>query len=498
MRREIGIDLGTTNSVVATIEDGRIRPAENREGNILTPSVVYFSEDEQATVGERALNLMIVRPTYCVSEVKRLMGDDVPAFIHPDTGQKYSPVEVSSLILKELKEAAELYYGEPVESAVITVPAYFNNEARQATGEAANLAGLKVLRIANEPSMALRAYMFSHQDIRGIYAVLDLGGGTMDISIAEVNDVESKILTSDGDRRLGGTDFTMTIEKRIVEEFKKQRMEFDPQEPTDAVFLQDIREKAERAKRELSKLDSATIAIMAKGTQIMMELSRDEFEDLTKPYVDRVREKCLSAIQRDAGEVSRLNGIVLVGGATRMPCIQQMIEELAEGVPVLKDVSQDTAVAMGAAIEAYALSGKPTQFLPIRKMTDVTMFDIGIAAHKLGDSDPDRMFVGCIIPKGTPLPASQSRRFGVASMSGGGAAAPELIVCEGTENQEYDERTMKVQSFPLTGISPGSDPEEPRIEVTITVDENGIITAEALDLETGQRIRCEIQKKAIQ
>ncbi len=169
MSREIGIDLGTTYSVVAAIVDNRILVAENREGNTLTPSVVYFSEDGQAVVGERVLHMIIARPDYCVWEVKRMMGEDVTAYVHPDTGQKYSPVEISSLILKELKESAELYFGETVDSAVISVPAYFDNAARQATGEAANLAGLKVLRIANEPSMALRAYMFSHKEIRGAF-----------------------------------------------------------------------------------------------------------------------------------------------------------------------------------------------------------------------------------------------------------------------------------------------------------------------------------------
>ena len=499
MGRDIGIDLGTTYSVVAALKDGRPVMAENREGNILTPSVVHFAKEGLIVVGERALQMLIVFCAYCVWEVKRMMGEDATAFVHPDTGQKYSPVEISSLILKELKESAELYYGEPVENAVITVPAYFNSTARQATGEAANMAGMKVLRIANEPSMALRAYMFSHKDMRGNYAVLDLGGGTMDMSIAEVLEKESKVLTSDGDHRKGGTDFTMVIEKLILEEFKKKhKVEFDPADAADAAFLQDIREKAERAKRELSKLESATIPVMAKGVQVMLELSRERFEELTKDYVDRIREKCINAIQKGVGDVSKLSGIVLVGGATRMHCIQQMVEELAGGkVPILQDVSQDTAIAQGAAIEAYELSGKPTQFLPIRKMQDVTSFDIGVAAHKLGDSDPNRMFVGCIIPKGAALPVSKARRFGVASISGTSGHTAELIICEGTENQQYDERTMRVQSFALDGISPSSDPEQPRIEVTISVDESGIITAEALDIETGQKIRQQIDRKAI-
>jgi molecular chaperone DnaK (HSP70) len=178
--------------------------------------------------------------------------------------------------------------------------------------------------------------------------------------------------------------------------------------------------------------------------------------------------------------------------------VQQMVEELSGGkVPVLRDVPVDLAVCHGCAIEAYELSGKSTHVLPIKKMLDVSSFDIGVAAHKLSDTDPNRMFVGCIIPKGTPLPVSKSRRFGVASMPGSSGLAAELIICEGTEDQEYKD-AMKVQSFTLTGIAPGSDPEKPRIEVTISVDASGIVTAEAMDIETGQKIRQQIDRKAIQ
>jgi molecular chaperone DnaK (HSP70) len=194
----IGIDLGTTFSVVAAIASTLIVVAENREGNLLTPSVVCFSEDGKAVVGETAMHMMIARLRHCVWEVKRLMGEAVTAFIHPDTGQKYSPVEISALILKELKDYAERFYGEQVEGVVITVPAYFDSKARQETEEAGKLAGLNVLRILNEPSAAVLAYSFSHKMLRGIFAVVDLGGGTFDISIAEVTETGIRILASDG------------------------------------------------------------------------------------------------------------------------------------------------------------------------------------------------------------------------------------------------------------------------------------------------------------
>jgi molecular chaperone DnaK (HSP70) len=235
---------------------------------------------------------------------------------------------------------------------------------------------------------------------------------------------------------------------------------------------------------------------MAKGAQVTRELARNEFEALTKDYVDKIEEKCRSTIQKAVGEVSGLSGIVPVGGATRMHSIQEMIERLAGGVPVLHDVSPDLAIAQGAAITAHEEAGKPTEFLPIKKMQDVANFDVGIAAHRLTEPDPNKMFIGCIIPKGTPLPATASRCFGVTSMPSGAGAVPELTVCEGREGQEYEEK-MKIQSFPLTGLALGSDTGKPRIKVTISVDKNGIITAEAIDLETGQQIRCQVDKKAI-
>ena len=497
MGREIGIDLGTTNSAVAGVKDGKIVMAENKEGGILTPSVVHFARDG-LVVGERALQMLIVFCAYCAWEVKRLMGDDVAAFVHPDTGREYSPVEISSFILKYLKESAETFFGEPVESAVISVPAYFKSAARDATRQAAEMAGLKVLKILNEPTAALRIYAHTHPGMQGKYAVLDLGGGTMDMSIAELGGPEDRILFSDGDRRLGGTDFSMAIERLILEEFRQKGAEFDPADPGDAACLQDIREKAERAKRETSSLESATIALMARGVQAVLELTRERFEELTREYVDRIRDKCLSAIQQSVGDVSELRGIVLVGGATRMPCIQRMVEELSGGkVPILKDVSVDTAVAQGCAIEAYELSGKPTQFLPIRKMRDVTSFDIGVAAYKSVEGEADQLYVGCILPKGTPIPARASKDFGLASMPGASGQAAQIIVSEGKEGQLHRE-DMTIQVFALEGLEPGADPNRPRIRVEIAVDASGIAAAEATDLETGKQVRQQIERRATQ
>ncbi len=341
--------------------------------------------------------------------------------------------------------------------------------------------------------------MFSHAALKGNYAVLDLGGGTMDCSIAQVRESQGDVLLSDGDRRLGGTDFTMPVEKLIIEQFKAEHgVEFDPAAPGDAAFLQDIREKAERAKRDLSRLESTTIALMARGVQVIFELTRERFEELTREYVDRIREKCLSAIEQSVGDVGRLSGIVPVGGATRMACIQQMLDELTAGsVPILRDVPVDTAVAQGTAIEAYELSGQPTHFLPTRKMKDVTSFAIGVAAYRALEGAPEQLQVGCIIPKGTPIPARASRRFGLASMPGASGQAAEVIVSEGEEGQPHSD-DMTIQVFPMDGLEPSADPTESRIEVQIAVDASGIATAEATDLESGRRITQRIERKAIE
>ena len=500
MRIVVGIDSGTITSAIAALVDGRPEAAENHEGERVTPSVVYNPKDGPPIVGERARNMMLVKSSHCCWEVKRLMGQDVVAFTHPDTGQKHSPVEVNGIILAALKAYAEEYFGQPIADAVISVPAYFDDKSRHATAEAAKLAGLKVLKIGNEPTMALLAYRHQHPDMPdGIYAVGDCGGGTVDVTIAEVRGDAIKTLTTDGDRRLGGTDYTLEINALVLERFKKAHgIEFDPNVPEDAACLQDIRERAEKAKRELSKLPETVINVMAKGKQLTVELTRQEFEERCRPLTDTVREKFLSAVQGGVGEITKLDDIVLVGGATRMPCIQQMTEELAGGeVPILKDVSADLAVAYGCAIEAYRLSGLTEFTLPVKKVQDVTSLNIGVAAHRVGDRNPDRMYVGCILPKGTSLPVEKSRDFGLASMPAGAGQEPELVLVEGTEGEEYREE-MKFQAFGLGDLPPSSDPREPAVRVTISVNESGIIEAEATHLPTGKKIRKQVERNAIQ
>ena len=496
--RCIGIDLGTTNSEVASLEGGRPEAAENSEGNKITPSVVFFSPTGPPVEGDPAKNMILAKPHHVVVEVKRMMGMDVDAFTHPDTHQAYSPEEISALILGKLKSSAEQFWGEEAKAAVISVPAYFENAGREATRKAAKLAGLEVLAIRSEPVAAAIAYRHQHPDMPdGKYVVADLGGGTFDITVIEFKGDEILTITTEGHRRTGGTDFTRSPEEWILEEFRQQhKIEFDSNDVGDAAFLQDIREKAERAKTELSKLDSTTIHFMAKGVQLTLEITREEFEKRCQPFIDRIRKIAVKAIQDGAGSVENLKGIILVGGATRMRCIQDMAAYLAQGkVPVLQDVPKDLAVAFGCAIEAYRLSGQAEYALPLQKVTEVTAYDIGVACLKAGDPS-GKMYVRCMIPKGTPVPVTKTQEFGMVSMPAGSGHEAELIIAQGADMQEYDE-SLKVEAFSLADFPPSQDPKERVIRVTVPVDESGIISPEALHIPTGKTISHQLKSKAI-
>jgi molecular chaperone DnaK len=493
----VGIDLGTTGTSVAANVNGRPEAADNREGNKRTPSVVLVGKDEKRTVGERAANLAVVMALYVVMEVKRMMGLDVTAFTHPDTGKEYSPVEISSFILAEVVSAAEEFYGKKIKKVVITVPAYFDNKGREDTKKAAEMVGLEVLKIINEPTAAMIAYVQAHPNLpNGKYAIIDLGGGTLDVTVVELAACEIQVLNSEGDRRLGGTDATRVIEQLGTDEFRTNGVTFDPNVPEDAAVRQEIREKAEKAKRELTKLAETVLTVSAKGKTISLTVTRQQFENLCKPLTDRIRNVIVNAVKDGSGDVSNLKGIVMVGGASRMPCIQKLVEEITGGkVPILKDISADLAVAFGASYEAARLSGQADYALRVKSVTDVSSFDIGVAAHKLDDPDPNRMYVKVIVPKGTGLPAKSSAKFGMTSMPGATGLEAELIVAEGKPDQVYDEK-MKVQSFSLCDLPSSDDPSTPVIEVAVCVDENGIIVAEATHLPTGKKVRQEIGRKA--
>ena len=433
-----------------------------------------------------------------VVEPKRLMGMEVDAFVHPDTQKAYCPEEISALILGKLKTSAEEFWGDDVKAAVISVPAYFENAGREATRKAAELARLEVLGIRSEPVAAAIAYRHQHPDMAdGKYGVFDLGGGTFDICIIEIKGDEIQTITVDGYRILGGTDATRSLEEWILENFRSQhKIEFDPNEVGDAAFLQDIREKAERAKLELSKLDATTLHIMAKGVQLTLEITREELEKRCKALIDRIRDLSLKVIQEGAGSIENLKGFILVGGATRMRCIQDMVEEISQGkVPILQDVPKDLAVAYGCAIEAYRLSGNAEYALPVQKVTEVTAYDIGVACLKTGDPS-GKMYVRCLIPKGTPVPVSKTQDFGMVSMAAGSGHEAELIITQGTDLQEYDE-SLKVEAFSLADFPPSQDPKERVIRVTVPVDENGLIAPEALHIPTGKTIRHQLKSKAV-
>lgn len=499
MGNVIGTDLGTTNSVVAAVHDGEPRVAENAEGKVIIPSVVHFPEQGQPVVGDMASRMAMIKPDRTVQEVKRLRGEDVNAWTDPVSGDQLSPPQIEQYVLGYLIESAEAHFGEKVEGAVISVPAYFTDAQRKATEQIGQLAGVSVLGIRNEPSMALRVYCYTHPEIAdGLWMVVDLGGGTFDCTVAQITGDEIHTVTTDGHRSLGGTDFTLKLQQLVLEGFKKKHgVEFDPQNPADAAVLRDTFFKAEQSKKELSKLLQTAMNNMGKGVQVMVEITRREFEELCKPEMEQIRSKVEAALKDSTNDPAELDGIVLVGGATRMPCIQALVKDVTEGqVPIHKDISTDRAVALGCAIEAYSLSGKTEYYLGVRRLRETTSFNIGVACHQVGDRDPDRMVVKCLVPKGCELPAEASQRFGLDSMPGSSGVPAELTIAEGEDRTEYTE-DMKVQAFPLGDLPPGDNPREPRIEVTVQVSESGIITAQARDLQTGKHIREELSRKAI-
>jgi len=494
-----GVDLGTTNSVITLFKGGRPEAAENPEGSVITPSIVLMGKNGPI-VGETAHSMAAIQADRTVREVKRMMGEDVDAYTDPDTGKGYSPVEISSFIIRHLVEYAQEYFGCEIDAVVITVPAYFKDAQREATKLAGEKAGVVVPRVINEPTAALMAYCYGKRSGMedGIYAVIDLGGGTMDCTLAYVTDGEIKIVSTHGSRRLGGTDYTRLIYNLVLGRLKDEAgVELDPGDPSDAAELFSVWEKCEGAKRLLSKLESSPINVMAKGGQVSFELSRKEFEDMTKDKTQEIRDNCVQAIEQAGTSPEKLDGVVLVGGATRMPRILQMIEDLCgEGVPVFKDISTDLAVANGAAICGYQLSEGSAGVIPVQKVTESATFDIGVAARNVDDPDPTRFVIRRIIRKGTEIPCEATKKFGMDS-NGAEDAAARLIIAEGADGQDYREEKDKIQEFSLEGLPASDNPREPRLEVTIKVDESGIIACRARDLKSGKEIENTVQRKAL-
>ncbi len=488
MSKIIGIDLGTTNSVVAVMEGGQPTVLINDSGSRLTPSVVAFTDKGERLVGQRAKNQQVTNPTNTVFSIKRFMGRRhnevsqeekmVPFKIVGGAdelvrvgaaGKEYAPPEVSAIILRDLKATAEHYLGETVERAVITVPAYFNDSQRQATKEAGQIAGLKVERIINEPTAAALAYGMEKKTNEKI-AVFDLGGGTFDISILDVGDNVFEVLSTNGDTHLGGDDYDEVLIHHVADEFRKKEgidLRKDP------MALQRLKEACERAKCELSSsmetaINLPYITADAGGPKhLQMTLTRAKFEQLTDHLTERCRGPVMRALQDAKMTPKDIDEVALVGGSTRTPRVQQLVKEIFGKEPN-RSLNPDEVVAAGAAIQGAVLTGEKSDIV----LLDVTPLSLGV--ETLGG------VMTVLIQRNTTIPTSKKEKFSTAADS---QPAVDIHVLQGERKMADDNRTLG--RFQLTGIAPAPR-GLPQIEVTFDIDANGILNVSAKDLGTGK------------
>ncbi|HEY7521804.1 MAG TPA: molecular chaperone DnaK [Methylomirabilota bacterium] len=488
MAKVIGIDLGTTNSVVSVVEGGNPTVIANQEGSRLTPSVVGFTKDGEILVGQVAKRQAITNPENTVFSIKRFMGrryDEVLQEIKlvpykvvkaPNgdarvevRGKQYSPPEISAMILRKLKEAAEAYLGEKVTQAVITVPAYFNDSQRQATKDAGKIAGLEVLRIINEPTAAALAYGLDKKKDETI-AVYDLGGGTFDVSILEIGDGVFEVKATNGDTHLGGDDFDQRVMDWIAEEFKKEHG-IDLRK--DRMALQRLKEAAERAKIELSttvqtEINLPFITADATGPKhLVLTLTRAKLESLVADLVDRTLGPCRQAMQDASTSAKDIQEVILVGGQTRMPKVQDVVKQMFGRDPH-KGVNPDEVVAVGAAVQGAVLTGEVKDLL----LLDVTPLSLGI--ETLGG------VMTTLIQRNTTIPTKKSETFTTAADN---QSSVEVHVLQGERPMARDNRTLG--RFHLDGIPPAPR-GVPQVEVTFDIDANGILNVSAKDTATGK------------
>lgn len=491
MGKIIGIDLGTTNSCVAVLENGKYKIIANAEGHNTTPSVIGFGKNEEKLVGQVAKRQAVTNPSKTLYGIKRLIGRkfDTPevskfkqvapfeifknnngdAWVKVD-GKEMSAQEISAIVLEKLKKAAEDYLGQPVTEAVITVPAYFNDAQRQATKDAGRIAGLDVKRIINEPTAAALAYGLENKQDKNI-AVFDLGGGTFDVSILEItSDGVFEVKATNGDTFLGGEDFDEAIINFLADEFKKENG-IDLRK--DQMALQRLKEAAEKAKHELSSVTSTDINLPfitadASGPKhLNLNLSRAKFESLIAPMVEKLAGPCLTALKDSGLSKSEIDEVVLVGGSTRVPIIQEKVKEIFGKEPS-KGVNPDEVVAAGAAIQGGVLAGDVKDVL----LLDVTPLSLGI--ETLGG-----VFTK-IIEKNTTIPTKKSQVFSTAQDN---QPAVSIHVLQG--EREFSKDNKALGRFDLTGISPAPR-GVPQIEVTFDIDANGIVNVSAADKATGK------------
>ena len=466
MAKTIGIDLGTTNSVVAVMEGGKPTVIANAEGMRTTPSIVGFSKTGERLVGQLAKRQAILNPDKTIASIKRHMGEDYKKNID---GKDYTPQEISAMILRKLADDASAYLGEKVTSAVITVPAYFNDAQRQATKDAGKIAGLDVLRIVNEPTAAALAYGLEKDKSEKVL-VFDLGGGTFDVSILEIGDGVHEVLSTSGDTHLGGDDFDKKIIDWICEEFKKQEgMDLT----NDKQAMQRIKEAAEKAKCELSSVVETTINLPyitadANGPKhLELTLSRAKFEDLSHDLLERCKTPVEQAL-KDAGlSKNEVDEVVLVGGSTRIPAVQQLVKEYTGKEPN-QSVNPDEVVAVGAAIQAGVLAGEVKDIV----LLDVTPLTLGI--ETLGG------VMTALVPRNTTIPVSKSQVFSTAENN---QTAVDINVLQGERPMASDNKSLGM--FRLEGIAPAMR-GVPQIEVTFDIDANGIVNVSAKDKATNK------------